>query len=241
MENIDYKRYQINAYEVLQCLIKKDPNGATPLHIAAQLGFRKVCEMFPQYINVEDDNGETPIYYAINTEKLFSFPVFRTFEQKLDVFKYLISLLDNKPNNINSRNQTPLHYFIAHSTESKYSHEFQVRVLSLLTDSAHNLNVQDSQGWTPLHYAVSHYDQDLFKEIMLRIDPMSSVNVLDDEGLKPLDLALEDCNVEAVKTLAPLTKDLTISEETRNHPAYKGNEKFEMCLKIIDQHRKERD
>ena len=245
MENIEnscgHLMLQPNADKVLQCLIKKDPNGATPLHIAAKLGFMKVCKMFPQYINVEDINGETPIYYAVNTEKLLSFPVFRTLQQKIDVFKYLISLLYNKPNNINSRNQTPLHYFIAHSTQSYYSDQLQVRILSLLTDSAHNLSVQDSQGWTPLHYAVSHYDQDLFKEIVLRIDPMSSVNIMDEEGLKPLDLALEDCNIEAVKTLAPLTEDLTISEETRNHPGYQGNEKFEMCLQIIDQHRKERE
>ena len=51
--------------------------------------------------------------------------------------------------------------------------------------------------------------------------------------MKPLDIALEDCNEHAVRILAPLTEDLNIAEETRNHSAYIGNEKFLACLVIL--------
>ena len=59
------------------------------------------------------------------------------------------------------------------------------------------------------------------------------VNIHDDDGMKPLDMALEDCNEHAVRVLAPLTEDLTIAGETRNHEAYVGNAKFLACLETI--------
>ena len=215
---------------VLNSLLKKDPNQATPLHYGAQQGFMKVCKLYQELIDVQDKHGETPIHYAVAS----------SFYQSSNLLPFLISLTKN-PNAPNFMKQTPLHVAIANEGTSPKSTQWQIQIISILAKTGQNLNLQDSQGLTPLHYAVSHYNEKMFEEIVNLIDPISSINVLDDDGMKPLDMALEDCNEHAVRVLTPLTEDLTIAEETRNHPAYVGNEKFLACLQIIDQQKQERE
>ena len=220
--------------KVLRAMMKRDPNGATPLHYGAQKGFLRVCELYKKYIDVQDRHGETPIHYAVQRSKSNRFAA-----SPLEILQFLIPLSRN-PNVVNSMKQTPLHVAIANLNTSKIANHQQIESFSILAKSCPDLKIQDYQGWTPLHYAVSHYNQDMFEEIVNMIDPGSNVNVFDNDGLKPLDIALEDCNEHAVRVLAPLTEDLIIAEETRNHPAYVANEKFKACLQIIDQIRIER-
>ena len=235
LKDIGYGDKQ-RAMMVLNILMKYDPNRATPLHHAAQMGFLDVCKMYQRYIDVKDRNGDTPLHYVASS----TFKGWDYFSHVYLVIEFLISISRN-PSMSNSNDQTPLHIAIAHSNTSHVLPFQQVQLISLFAKTCRNLNIQDSQGWTPLHYAVSHYNKDMFEEVVNLIDCGLSVNVLDNEGMKPLDIALEDCNEHAVRILAPLTEDLNIAEETRNHPAYNGNEKFLACLQIIDQQRKERE
>ena len=234
LQHIENGLTPIGPMEVLSSMMKRDPNGATPLHYGAQKGFLRVCELYKKYIDIQDRNGETPIHYAVQRSKSNRFAA-----SPLEILQFLIPLSRN-PNVVNSMKQTPLHVAIANLNTSKIANHQQIESFSILAKSCPDLKIQDYQGWTPLHYAVSHYNQDMFEEIVNMIDPGSNVNVFDNDGLKPLDIALEDCNEHAVRVLAPLTEDLIIAEETRNHPAYVANEKFKACLQIIDQIRIER-
>ena len=242
----DIRYDQQRGFMILDTLMKCDPDMATPLHHAAKMGLCSVFKSYEMYANVKDRNGETPMHYAASSsvEQWEVYPEHRGDGTKYSigyfVLKSLIKMGSN-PNAQNAKNQTPLHILIANSNISEILPQHQIQMISLLARLSKDLNVQDSQGWTPLHYAVSHYKRDMFEEVLNLIDPGSSVNLLDNEGMKPLDIALEDCNEHAVRILAPLTEDLNIAEETRKHPAYIGNEKFLACLQIIDQQRKERE
>ena len=232
MKDIGYEdQYNYTEMMILNTLMKYDPNRATPLHHAAKMGFLDVCKLYQRYINVKDKNGDTPIHYAASS-KAELYPA-------VCVMNFLTSITKN-PNVPNSKNQTPLHIAIAHSNPHLDSPMCQIELISLLAKSGQNLNFQDSQGQTPLHCAVTHYNRFMFEKVLNLINPVSSVNVPDNKGMKPLDIALHDSNEHAVRILAPLTEDLNIAEEIRNHPARAGNVKFSACLKIIDEHKRER-
>ena len=230
MKDIGYGD-QYRGMMILNTLMKYDPKRATPLHHAAKMGFLDVCKLYQRYINVRDKNGDTPIHYAASS-KAELYPA-------VCVMNFLTSITKN-PNVPNSKNQTPLHIAIAHSNPHLDSPMCQIELISLLAKSGQNLNFQDSQGQTPLHCAVTHYNRFMFEKVLNLINPVSSVNIPDNKGMKPLDIALHDSNEHAVRILAPLTEDLNIAEEIRNHPARAGNVKFSACLKIIDEHKRER-
>ena len=200
LQHIENGLTPIGPMEVLSSMMKRDPNGATPLHYGAQKGFLRVCELYKKYIDIQDRNGETPIHYTVQRNKSNRFA-----SSPQEILQFLIPLSRN-PNVVNSMKQTPLHVAIANLNTSKISNHQQIESISILAKSSPNLKIQDYQGWTPLHYAVSHYNQDMFEEVVNLIDPISSVNIHDDEGRKPLDIALENCNEHAVRILTPLTE-----------------------------------
>ena len=69
-----------------------------------KMGFMKVCELYKEFIDVQDKYGDTPIHYAATSTS--------SYYQRSDLLPYLISLTKN-PNAPNFMNQTPLHAAIA--------------------------------------------------------------------------------------------------------------------------------
>jgi len=76
-------------------------------------------------------------------------------------------------------NQTPLHV-AARTTNYRI-------LLLLLSTHMFDINIPDKIGWTPLHYAASHSS---LKCISLLLEHGASIDAMNDQGLTPVDLAI---------------------------------------------------
>ncbi|KAK2387278.1 hypothetical protein QL285_061074 [Trifolium repens] len=89
----------------------KNERGATPLHIAAFRGFTSMCECIigkngqrKDLVRIENDKGETPLFWAVQG-------------QKLDTFVYLRQFFSNDVNIVMDNNgKTILHVAIRRET-----------------------------------------------------------------------------------------------------------------------------
>ena len=170
-----------NSCEILRCLIE---NGAdidkgrndnqTPLMIAAQKGHVSVATFLIEHganVDLQDENGNTALHHTLYGS---------------DVSCEILSCLTGSGADVNGVNKvkhTPL--MIA----AKRGH---LNALTLLIKhGAHDVDLQDSDGYTALHYAV--YSSDISCEILsCLIGIGADVNARTNNGVTPLMIAAEE-------------------------------------------------
>ncbi len=175
----------IDKYE--QSLHSKDDEGRTPFHIACRMSpkhpnaykilqvlLEKIITFSPdndgeigRRINVCDDYGCTPLYYACLFNNL----------------SHVKSLLDtaNDPgvNIINKEGGTPLHAACCENNPS---------MVNLLLENDANVNVKNAQGETPLHVACRYGIKEVV-DILLNVS-RDCLNDKDEKGKTPLHYAV---------------------------------------------------
>lgn len=194
-----------NSCEILRCLIE---NGAdidkgrndnqTPLMIAAQKGHVSVATFLIEHganVDLQDENGNTALHHTLYGS---------------DVSCEILSCLTGSGADVNGVNKvkhTPL--MIA----AKRGH---LNALTLLIKhGAHDVDLQDSDGYTALHYAV--YSSDISCEILsCLIGIGADVNARTNNGVTPLMIAAEEGHINAVTSLVKCGANVDLQDKYGN-------------------------
>ncbi|KAG0606913.1 hypothetical protein M758_9G178500 [Ceratodon purpureus] len=134
----------------------------TALHLALYLGNLDMAKAMitgysklgNAYVNVVDDEGLTPLHYAIRFGG----------EENFDIVKALVQCGNVDVNVVDEDGLTPLHYAIKHGGKGNID-----MVKELLQCGNVDVNVVDEDGLTPLHYAIIYGDKeniDMVKELL---------------------------------------------------------------------------
>ena len=168
----------------------------TPAHVAIMCcHFELVKYLAPRTnnLNHKNFNGKTLIHLAI---------------RDIRIFKYLMSIPSIDPNLMDNTGETPLHSLCdkyMKITVCKRPIEDiieMVKILAPITDK-----IYDGTK-TPLHIAASYG----FMEVLEILVEFLDANFENPIELLPIDLAILENHVEAVRLLAPYTKELKISD-----------------------------
>ena len=194
-----------NSCEILRCLIE---NGAdidkgrndnqTPLMIAAQKGHVSVATFLIEHganVDLQDENGNTTLHHTLYGS---------------DVSCEILSCLTGSGADVNGVNKvkhTPL--MIA----AKRGH---LNALTLLIKhGAHDVDLQDSDGYTALHYAV--YSSDISCEILsCLIGIGADVNARTNNGVTPLMIAAEEGHINGVTSLVKCGANVDLQDKYGN-------------------------
>jgi ankyrin repeat protein len=146
----------------------KSGDGKTALHFAAAEGWGDVVKYLVDKgadLNAQDDNGDTPVYYAIR----YKYP---------SLAKILIesdrALLMTK----NDNGYTPLHMAAGLG--------FTELIETLIKRQPDLINAVNNHGETPLHIAVV---EDFIDAVRLLIDKGAALDIKDSENCTALDVA----------------------------------------------------
>ena len=194
-----------NSCEILRCLIE---NGAdidkgrndnqTPLMIAAQKGHVSVATFLIEHganVDLQDENGNTALHHTLYGS---------------DVSCEILSCLTGSGADVNGVNKvkhTPL--MIA----AKRGH---LNALTLLIKhGAHDVDLEDSDGYTALHYAV--YSSDISCEILsCLIGIGADVNARTNNGVTPLMIAAEEGHINGVTSLVKCGANVDLQDKYGN-------------------------
>ena len=195
-----------NSCEILRCLIE---NGAdidkgrndnqTPLMIAAQKGHVSVATFLIEHganVDLQDENGNTALHHTLYGS---------------DVSCEILSCLTGSGADVNGVNKvkhTPL--MIA----AKRGH---LNALTLLIKhGAHDVDLQDSDGYTALHYAV--YSSDISCEILsCLIGIGADVNArTNNVNVTPLMIAAEEGHINGVTSLVKCGANVDLQDKYGN-------------------------
>lgn len=153
---------------------KRDSNGNTPLHEAAEWGMSDTVEALLSA-------GANPSAQNMNRDT----PLHRTMRYPYGAAVKVCQLLVSKGANVNSENKfkmTPLHL----AARSVNSNQGCWAVWFLVKNCA-NINLQDSQGKTPLHWAASFIDSNrVIAVFCLLLENGGNPYVEDIDGMTPL-------------------------------------------------------
>lgn len=143
---------------VIECLVKlhkldvnvKSPNGSTLLHVAAATGhvgnvtalLEGISSNIDDFINAEDDAGDTPLHYA-------------ALHGSFEVLTFFIEKGANL-NASNKRGDTPLHFAVSGK---------HFEVVEHLLENGANDDVENLDGCTPLCLAIAYNDDDMIKKL----------------------------------------------------------------------------
>ncbi|MBD0391581.1 ankyrin repeat domain-containing protein [Wolbachia endosymbiont of Pentalonia nigronervosa] len=158
----------------------KNNNLCTPLHIAAEQGFKDEAELLLKHradINAKDIRGNTPLHSAIVSK-----------------CEGIIEVLLKNGADINAngiRHCTPLHVAVEQGYESI--------VELLLKHEKIDVNAKDEKGRTPLYFAVLE-DYESIVELLLKHEKID-VNVRDNRGVTSLHVIAEKGNESIARLL----------------------------------------
>lgn len=162
-------------------------------------------------INSQDENGLTVLHHAII--KLNSSPEDKIAINIKDVIEFLLQDPNLKPNIQDRHGMTALHYAVMNQ-------DFET--IKLLIEKKADTNISDIHGNIPLHYAAQKNLEDVisyrFKklehpEMISIVDYLilsgSDLNVRNDNGQSPYDIARENGNPKATMALFLCSPPLT--------------------------------
>ena len=191
-----------NSCEILSCLIengadinKRRMDNQTPLMVAVEKGLVSVATFLIEHgadVDLQNENGNTALHYALYGS---------------DVSCEILSCLIGSGADVNGVNKvkhTPL--MIA----AKRGH---LNALTLLIKhGAHDVDLQDSDGYTALHYAV--YGSDISCEILsCLIGIGADVNARTNNGVTPLMIAAEEGHINAVTSLVKCGANVDLQDK----------------------------
>lgn len=152
---------------------KKDFRGQTALHIAIRYGSPKLCKFIIENlkfedISAEDNRGITPIFYAVNLNKI-----------------EIVKLLIKRGGHFNTKQLTypPGHTPLHSVAESGYN-----ELAEFILESVVDKNPKDGNGDTPLHLAAEHGFLNVCM-ILCKHIPIAKMNLKNNDGQTPIDLA----------------------------------------------------
>ena len=153
----------------------------------------------------------------------------------IDILKYLLSIPGINPNVKNYRdNQTPLQIlcteeFISWSGLPLEVITEMVKILIPLEDANNPKNFDNGVN-SPLYDAAENGSIEILTTLLKYLD----ANVKRRSGLKPIHKAIQRNQIEAVKILAPFTKELDIHENCY-HSFIDNSESIELMKSLIEE------
>jgi len=186
--------------------------GENALHNATQLGDKQLMKVLlanSYNVNEVDDNGQTPLFIALETENTLCMMLLLKHnatvnEKLLDVAcekkspKYLKLLIENY-RDVDLRDKfgkTMLH---------RAASEDKVKVLQLLIDKNCDINAKDFFGMTPLHSAVLNGSLESMK---ILISKKADINSKDNQGKTALHQSVLQNKFDCLKHLIDSGADL---------------------------------
>src|SRR6266446_6570118 len=180
--------------------VTDDSRGETPLHAAAQSGYREIVELLVECgasLDVQNIYQESSLHMACR-------------KGKLDVLRFLI----DRGLDINSRDsvdQIPLH---------TASQSGQVEAARLLLDCGSDVNARNANLlWTPLHYASRFGHLDLGR---LLIGHGADVDVQDADGWTPMHQASAYGHFDTVKLLFEQEANVSSQDNDEETPLHRA-------------------
>ncbi|KAG8527048.1 uncharacterized protein KY384_008477 [Bacidia gigantensis] len=166
------------------------------LHLAARFDLAmtmgRLLELDSADINIQDENGRTPLYYAAGADKGFVVNLLLT---RSDVQIDLASYYDGPP----------LH----HAIEAK-----QEDIARVLLERGVNPESKDTQGLRPIHKAIM-FDPPATVKILL--DRKIDVTAMTNTGHTPLEMAMPRDSLQKEKAAKSLWRDPEVTASTREY------------------------
>ncbi|KAL4904912.1 hypothetical protein BDW74DRAFT_153771 [Aspergillus multicolor] len=220
-----------------ESLLSKDMSGRTPLHYAAQYGFRVVCEIIIEHLQAwnmfdvsegidgpcwQDNDGWAPLHLSVvgghplTTQALLKAENWKGQRQdKVEIRKHV------------SKSSAVL----ALAVKANF-----VDVVQLLVDAGVDINYQDQQGETALHVA-ARFDHDKCARILLKGTDVQKADTELAEttySWTPLFVASVDGSLKVVEALIEAGANLERTDSSgwtaKEHAALRGHLEVARCL-----------
>ena len=194
-------------------------NGRSPLVAAFEEGIEITLAIFGDYLKVEDQWGNTPLFHAVQWENLLVIdallsanadPNHHNKQGETVLHKAILSENLNMavklieagadPNGINALGESAVHIAV------RWERAENIR---LLASHGASLDIQDRSGQTPLHLA-SQLGNNEICEWLLNFQ--ANPNIRDNNGRTPLFIASENNRVEAIKLLLKAGANLSLRD-----------------------------
>jgi ankyrin repeat protein len=206
------------------------------LHLVAEMGDKKLAKTLMDKgmnINIPDEEGLTPLHYAVIYNQIDVAEVFIKSKSNLDFGDdegktplhhaslygrdYLAEMLIEEGANINHKNlyeKTPLHYVGLYGNTN---------LTELLLEKGADINSVDRYGATPLLYAEIYRAEGISDKLIQAGADMfvQGVNLFyDGEGLSPLHLSIRYDNYEIAKMLIEKGANIEGSTQSGETPLH---------------------
>ncbi len=148
------KGANVNVTTYAYDLIDMGYNGWTPLHFAADKGYKNVADLLIAKgadINAKTSDGMTPLYIA--TKSLFYLSDWIYLVWIEDVLELLVMKGANVNEKGGTNGDTPLHFIAKYA---KIDTTGMQKIVELLLAHGAQINEKNKHGWTPLWTAI-HY------------------------------------------------------------------------------------
>lgn len=182
----------INSKAMFQILVEsnadvniQDSNGNTPLHIACEHGNIELVSLLIQAnadINILNYDNYTPM----NTVILYRKNIIN------DVIPMLLNA--NADPNIVNEYGTSLHCLCQFALDS-----VNIETLMIFLNNIHDINSIDKWGNSALIYAIKYYNT--YDKIKLLIDAGADVNIINNDGINALNIAIEFSSNDIIRLL----------------------------------------
>ncbi|KAJ5654077.1 hypothetical protein N7490_001080 [Penicillium lividum] len=220
-----------------EALVAKDLSGRTPLHYAAQYGFKVVCEVIVEHLKAwdmfdlsqgidgkvwQDNDGWAPLHLSV----VGGHPKTTRFLLEAESSQDLTGEKDQIRKQISKSSAV-----LALATKAKF-----VDIVHLLVDAGVDINYQDEQGETALHVA-ARYGHDECARILLEGTDYQKANTELTENTyawTPLFIASVDGSLNVAKLLVAAGADVERFDSSgwtaKEHAALRGHLDIARCL-----------
>ena len=158
----------------------QDNNGATPLHVSAEVGTVKVARVLLEYganVGAEDKKGRTPLHETAGDQ------TYGVDYGRVEVARVLLEHGANVAAR-DSKGKTPMHDAVDYE---------RVEVVRVLLEHGANIGAEDNEGKTPLHLAANYRSVEVIRVLL---GHGADVGADDNEGKTAFQIALANGNDE---------------------------------------------